>query len=167
MQAQTDEPCAPASSASSPSVTGSSFVAHWRISAASSCTDPQRRDDLLTLASIPWSLENAMQYDFVSEFGGSAADWEVLQADLLAEARRSPLIGEMPWMGGLWCFNPRCTNLSGPSELSLKTFECGGGCGSRYCSVECQEQCWRAGHRHSCQVIADRNMARGSVDDGS
>ena len=60
--------------------------------------------------------------------------------------------GEAPtaWSEALWCFNPACTNLEGPSELALKTFACGGGCGMRYCSPQCQAQGWRDGHRLSC-----------------
>ena len=54
------------------------------------------------------------------------------------------------WVEALWCFNPICTNLEGPSELALKTFACGAGCGVRYCSPECQAQGWRDGHRLSC-----------------
>ena len=90
--------------------------------------------------------------------GGSSsvaayADWEVLQADLLEAAPGAfpPLCGE-----GLWCFNPACTNLAGPSELALKTHACGGGCGVRYCSPECQVQGWRDGHRLSCGQLQAR-----------
>ena len=56
----------------------------------------------------------------------------------------------------LFCCNPMCINLSGPSELLLKTFACGGGCGVRYCGEECQAQAWRMGHRWSCEEIVKR-----------
>jgi len=40
------------------------------------------------------------------------------------------------------CSNAECANLSGPSDLELRTFACGGGrdaaCSARYCSRECQ-----------------------------
>ena len=55
------------------------------------------------------------------------------------------------WGEGLWCFNPHCMNMEGPSELQLKTFACGGGCGVRYCSEECQAWAWRNGHKLSCR----------------
>ena len=66
------------------------------------------------------------------------------------------------WGEGLWCFNPACTNLSGPSELALKTLACGGGCGARYCSPECQAQGWRDGHRLSCGRLRDRRVVGSS-----
>ncbi len=88
-----------------------------------------------------------------SSSSASYADWEVLQAELLEGLPQSG------WGEGLWCFNPGCTNLSGPSELQLKTFACSGGCGVRYCSKECQEQAWRQGHRRSCGRLAGRVQA--------
>ena len=63
------------------------------------------------------------------------------------------------WGEALWCFNPACTNLSGPSELALKTHACGGGCGVRYCGPECQAQGWRDGHRLSCGRLRERRAA--------
>ena len=84
----------------------------------------------------------------------SYADWEVfIQTELLSASSdgRSPAASSgCCWGEGLWCFNPACTNLEGPSELALKTLVCGGGCGVRYCSPECQAQGWRDGHRLSC-----------------
>lgn len=51
----------------------------------------------------------------------------------------------------LVCNNPDCQNMSGPSELAVKTFACGGdGCESRFCSRECQAMAWRLGHRDVC-----------------
>ena len=89
----------------------------------------------------------------------SYADWEVFQAELLSASSdgRSPAASSgCCWGEGLWCFNPACTNLEGPSELALKTHACGGGCGVRYCSPECQAQGWRDGHRLSCGQLRDR-----------
>ena len=91
------------------------------------------------------------------------ADWEVLQAELLLSPP-PPSLEAAPnsascssdggsWGQALWCFNPSCTNLSGPSELALKTSPCSGGCGVRYCSRECQAQGWRDGHRLSCGLL--------------
>ena len=85
------------------------------------------------------------------------ADWEVLQSELLELPPPSSSAG-LPaasssgcsWGEALWCFNPACINLSGPSELALQTFACGGGCGVRYCSRDCQARGWRDGHRLSC-----------------
>ena len=136
------------------------ILSQMRLSAACPWSDPKHRDSLLTLASTPWTLEDAMQYDFVSELGASSADWELVQAELLDRARASTVVEELPWAEGLWCFNPHCTNLSGLSELSLKTYECGGGCGARYCSSECMERCWREGHRQSCEALARRVSGR-------
>ena len=85
------------------------------------------------------------------EGGSSWSRWEVLQAALF---RSLPPEQQEDWGRPLWCCNPGCTNLSGPSELQLKTYACGGGCGVRYCSRECQVQGWRLGHRHSCTEIA-------------
>ena len=87
----------------------------------------------------------------------SYAGWEMLQAELLASALSSEgppssaPSGGGSWGEALWCFNPACTNMEGPSsELALKTLACGGGCGVRYCSVACQAQGWRDGHKLSC-----------------
>ena len=88
------------------------------------------------------------------------AEWEVLQAELLESAPRDfPALCDE----GLWCCNPACTNLEGPSELALKTHACGGGCGVRYCSIECQAQGWRDGHRLSCGRLGDRRAAVGGL----
>ena len=92
----------------------------------------------------------------------SYAEWEVFQAELLSSSSddRSPAASSgCCWGEGLWCFNPTCTNLEGPSELALKTHACGGGCGVRYCSPECQAQGWRDGHRLSCGRLRDRRAA--------
>ena len=92
----------------------------------------------------------------------SYADWEVFQAELLSATSddRSPAASSgCCWGEGLWCFNPGCANLEGPSELALKTHACGGGCGLRYCSLECQAQGWRGGHRLSCGRLRDRRVA--------
>ena len=117
----------------------------------------------------------------------SYAEWEVLQDQLLvaaatagkggalqpataataAEAEAPSTVAEGSpaassfgcWGEALWCFNPACTNLSGPSELALKTLVCGGGCGVRYCSPECQAQGWRDGHRLSCGRLRDMTVA--------
>ena len=118
------------------------------------------------LADSPWSIEEAMQYDFVaaSQSMGYMENWEVLQAKMMHEAEAAVLTASVPSQASswavevLWCCNPRCTNLSEPSELQLKTFACGGGCGFRYCSVQCQEQGWRAGHKDSCARCASVRM---------
>ena len=98
----------------------------------------------------------------------SYADWELLQAELLELPSRSEGLPAATaassgcgWGETLWCCNPACTNLEGPSELALKTFACGGGCGVRYCGLECQAQGWRDGHRLSCGRLRDRRAARG------
>ena len=114
------------------------------------------------------------------------ADWEVLRAEVLtpltpsserpqltevasmsAAAASSSEEPKLPsssssasasccWGEGLWCFNSSFTNLSGPSELALQTSACVGGCGVRYCSLECQAQGWRDGHRLSCARLRAR-----------
>ena len=96
----------------------------------------------------------------------SYADWEVLQSELLelpspSQSEGQPAVSSSgcSWGEALWCFNPACTNLEGPSELALKTRACGGGCGVRYCSLECQAQGWRDGHRLSCGRLRDRRAA--------
>ena len=83
--------------------------------------------------------------------GSSWSRWEVLQAALF---RSLPPEQQEDWGRPLWCCNPGCTNLSGPSELQLKTKACGGGCGSRYCDKKCSAQGWRLGHRYSCKEIS-------------
>ena len=91
----------------------------------------------------------------------SYAEWELFQAELLSASSapdRSPAASGCCWGEGLWCFNPACANLEGPSELALKTQACGGGCGVRYCSRECQAQGWRDGHRLSCGRLRDRRV---------
>ena len=82
-----------------------------------------------------------------------------------AAAAQGAMEGPLPsssccWGEALWCFNPGCTNLEGPSELALKTLPCGRGCGVRYCSPECQAQGWRDGHRLSCGRLRERKLAR-------
>ena len=67
------------------------------------------------------------------------------------------------WGEGLWCFNHACTDLSGPSELAMQTSACGGGCGVRYCSPECQAQGWRDGHRLSCARLRARREGLAST----
>ena len=95
----------------------------------------------------------------------SYADWEVLQAELLASSppseaeAASTSASAVSWGEALWCFNPSCTNLEGPSELALKTLPCGGGCGVRYCSTACQVQGWRDGHRLSCGRLSEWKRA--------
>ena len=97
----------------------------------------------------------------------SPAGWAELQAELLAPTPSEGAEASSPcsWGEALWCFNPACTNLEGPSELSLKTFACGGGCGVRYCSPVCQAQGWRDGHRLSCGRLRDRRVI-GVVGEG-
>ena len=73
-------------------------------------------------------------------------DWESVQSELLLAGMQ----GGSDWGEALRCFNPTCANLEGPSELALKTYACGGGCGVRYCSRECQEEGWRRSHSRSC-----------------
>ena len=94
--------------------------------------------------------------------GSSWSRWEVLHAALLGSL---PLEQQEDWGRPLWCCNPGCTNLSGPSELQLKTYACGGGCGVRYCSRECQVQGWRLGHRHSCGELAWWQAAGSAPED--
>ena len=73
-------------------------------------------------------------------------EWELLQPELLAG------IPEETW-GLRPCCNFDCTRLEGPCEMAVETQACGGGCGARYCCVECQEQSWRGGHSRNCAVM--------------
>ncbi|GAX74363.1 hypothetical protein CEUSTIGMA_g1812.t1 [Chlamydomonas eustigma] len=74
--------------------------------------------------------------------------WSLVEEKLLSHQRQ--LVSG--WGEGLWCFNPACSNVSGTSELQLKTYACGdsssrseGWCRrARYCSRECQAQDWKA-----------------------
>ena len=119
---------------------------------------------LRQLAGLVWpdhaaAGANAAGADSGGRSGSSVAayaDWEVLQAELLSVPAAFPALCDE----GLWCCNPACTNLEGPSELALKTQACGGGCRVRYCSPECQAQAWRDGHRLSCGQLRDRRSAR-------
>ena len=123
------------------------------------------------LAALLWPAEHPAS---VAASGsgsrrGQAAgygDWEVLQAEVMMPPPPSSERPQLPaasassssccWGEGLWCFNPACANLSGPSELAMQTSACGGGCGVRYCSPECQAQGWRDGHRLSCARLRAR-----------
>ena len=117
---------------------------------------------LRKIAALAWPDDTAIAIAAGAGGGGRSssvaayADWEVLQAELLESAP-----GALPALCGeaLWCFNPACTNLEGPSELALKTRACGGGGGVRYCSLECQAQGWRDGHRLSCGRLIERRAA--------
>ena len=84
-------------------------------------------------------------------------DWESVQSELLLAG----LQGGSDWGEALWCFNPACDNLEGPSELALKTYACGGGCGVRYCSRGCQEEDWRRSHCKSCVLLGKREAEEG------
>ena len=119
--------------------------------AAAVCLPPEspHREALASLASTPWPPSDAQTYDWVGNLGGSFAEWELLQAELLSTVDLHSM-----GMEGLWCFNPHCSNLSAPSDLQMETKACQGGCGVLYCSQGCQEQSWRMGHRESCGAMA-------------
>jgi hypothetical protein len=69
--------------------------------------------------------------------------WELIKAELL--------LGEEEDVWGVSsCCNLACARLEGPCELEAKTLSCGGSCGARYCSRDCQVQAWRAGHTSIC-----------------
>ena len=51
------------------------------------------------------------------------------------------------------------------SASSARTHACGGGCGVRYCSLECQAQGWRDGHRLSCGQLRDRRASALSAEE--
>jgi hypothetical protein len=104
-------------------------------------------DDAAAAAERLWSSE-------ASRRSRSWASWEVLRAELMAG------LPDEDWREPLWCCNPGCTNLSGASELQLKTYACGGNCGWRYCSKECQADGWRQGHNYSCRVIAASRIGK-------
>ena len=91
------------------------------------------------------------------DLGGGLSTWEMIQADMLEGLPTQRDAASSGNASGcwLWCGNPGCTNMSGPSELQLKTLACGGGFGVRYCGRECQEEAWRAGHRCSCARLRD------------
>ena len=123
---------------------------------------PQHRELLL----CSWKRPDSLLLELEALEGGGAccvssddfAEWELVQAELLSSsglpAGGQQQKGEAGTCGAgtlLWCHHPGCTNLSGPSELQLKTLACGGGCGARYCSRACQEAAWRQGHRLSCR----------------
>ena len=123
---------------------------------------------LRKLAGLVWPDHPAAAAASNSSNGidpASYADWEVLQSELLelpspsqSEGLPAALSSGCSWGEALWCFNPACTNLEGASELALETLACGGSCGVRYCSPECQAQGWRDGHRLSCGRLRDRRV---------
>ena len=124
---------------------------------------------LRQLAGLVWPDHSAMAASSCSNGidPASYADWEVLQSELLelpspssSEGLPSASSSGCSWGEVLWCFNPACTNLEGPSELAMPTFACGRGCGLRYCSPECQARGWRDGHRLSCGRLRERRAAR-------
>jgi hypothetical protein len=54
------------------------------------------------------------------------------------------------------CNNPRCTNTSGPTELSLvsgRSCVCGACRVAHYCSRACQAQHWKQ-HKPVCKALA-------------
>jgi hypothetical protein len=54
------------------------------------------------------------------------------------------------------CNNPACTNISGPTELSLvsgRSCVCGGCRVAHYCSRACQSQHWKQ-HKPVCKALA-------------
>ena len=124
--------------------------------------DERRRSQFSALAVAPWTLEQCADFDFLGSWGASFADWELLQAELLQQCGSPEVLQQQ-----LWCSNPQCSNLSGISELQMSTFPCDGGCGVRYCSEECQAQCWVAGHRESCgrlkQLLVQRAVSSHSA----
>ena len=108
--------------------------------------------ELLTMLTAASARQQPEAAPTPSE-GTSWSRWEVLQAALL---RSLPPEQQEDWGRPLGCCNPGCTNLSGPSELQLKTKACGGGCGVRYCSKNCSQQGWKLGHKHSCKKMQRR-----------
>ncbi len=83
------------------------------------------------------------------------SSWELLAAEVALSLPEE-------WRGQQWCHHPGCTNLSGPSEMQLETFPCGGGCAARYCSRECQVQAWRQGHGRRCAAMRGMRSGVGS-----
>ena len=74
--------------------------------------------------------------------------WELIKAELL--------LGEEEDVWGVSsCCNLACARLEGPCELEAKTLSCGGSCGARYCSRDCQVQAWRAGHTSICASMKE------------
>jgi len=51
------------------------------------------------------------------------------------------------------CSHVGCGNLESACEGQLRTQSCGGLCGARYCSKECQTAAWVAGHKRVCKQI--------------
>ena len=85
--------------------------------------------ELLTMTSValpqPDQQLDASSAAVQGYVGASWSQWEVLQAAMF---RCLPPEQQEDWGHPLVCCNPGCTNLSGPSELQLKTYACGGGC---------------------------------------
>ena len=124
------------------------------------------------LMPLPPPSERAWQSSASSSAAASAAPSDEVGATSSEGVQRpaaSFSSSTCCWGEGLWCFNHACANLSGPSELAMQTSACGGGCGVRYCSTECQAQGWRDGHRLSCaRLKARREVAAlgGGLDAG-
>ena len=76
-------------------------------------------------------------------------DWELIMAEL------RPFNDVEEVWGVSSCCNTACTRLEGSCEVEVKTLDCGGGCGTRYCCRACQEQSWRAGHRSNCRAMKE------------
>ena len=86
--------------------------------------------------------------------------WELINAELS--------LGEVEDVWGVSsCGNAACAGLEGPCELEAKTLCCGGLCGARYCSRDCQVQAWRTGHMTNCVTMKEMkhsDQQRRSVD---
>ncbi len=62
------------------------------------------------------------------------------------------------------CCHMGCTNLAGGSEAELPTKRCSGCSMARFCSEECSQAAWRAGHKQVCRLLASQaSMAAGDA----
>jgi hypothetical protein len=57
------------------------------------------------------------------------------------------------------CNNPSCRSLYGVSEAAAAVKACGG-CGARYCSVQCQQAHWKV-HRKACRRLQHMTVEAG------
>jgi hypothetical protein len=56
------------------------------------------------------------------------------------------------------CNNPSCGCLGGVSEAAVAVKACGG-CGARYCSMQCQQGDWRR-HKRACRLLQQQGTYR-------
>jgi hypothetical protein len=114
---------------------------------------PPRQAQLLQLLGKKWEAAGGGPGRFVKERIQSCSDAEFgLTADEQGYVLQLAGCVVVPHLPGCW--NPLCCNLSGLSEMDVKTFHCPRCRQAQYCSRACQAAHWKAGHKAVCRPVA-------------